>query len=111
FSVVTLASVFRRAPRVTTLVPYTTLLRSLRHRVRDVPHVLVGTAHAVRDHAGARARQGGRPLRLHRALRERPGRPGRVRARPLRSEEHTSELQSRENLVCRLLLETQKSGT
>src|SRR5436309_14363186 len=34
---------------------------------------------------------------------------GRVRARPeQRSEEHTSELQSRENLVCRLLLEKKK---
>src|SRR5690606_41268607 len=31
--------------------------------------------------------------------------------RTLRSEEHTSELQSRENLVCRLLLEKKKSGT
>src|SRR5690606_40404026 len=30
---------------------------------------------------------------------------------PLRSEEHTSELQSRENLVCRLLLEKQKSSS
>src|SRR5690606_39924740 len=38
----------------------------------------------------------------------RPGRPGGTRVRGLpgrRSEEHTSELQSRENLVCRLLLE------
>src|SRR5690606_40544759 len=36
-----------------------------------------------------------------------PGQPGRLRCRhrtPLRSEEHTSELQSRENIVCRLLL-------
>src|SRR5690606_41548950 len=30
---------------------------------------------------------------------------------PARSEEHTSELQSRENLVCRLLLEKKKTGT
>src|SRR5690606_41600687 len=30
--------------------------------------------------------------------------------RPVRSEEHTSELQSRENLVCRLLLEKKKKG-
>src|SRR5690606_39668021 len=36
-----------------------------------------------------------------------PGSPNatRARRRPQRSEEHTSELQSRENLVCRLLLE------
>src|SRR5690606_40034905 len=35
--------------------------------------------------------------------------PGRIMERmPVRSEEHTSELQSRENLVCRLLLEKKK---
>src|SRR5690606_42018388 len=33
----------------------------------------------------------------------------RVAAMPVRSEEHTSELQSRENLVCRLLLEKKKT--
>src|SRR5436309_14760831 len=33
---------------------------------------------------------------------------GQVERHPLRSEEHTSELQSRENLVCRLLLEKKK---
>src|SRR5207302_5054173 len=56
--------------------------------------------------------------------RQRPGKPGRRRplevvldraARnaqraPDRSEEHTSELQSRENLVCRLLLEKKKNN-
>src|SRR5215203_7073270 len=48
-------------------------------------------------------------------FRSRPGRPGRARgqrrprlARPGRSEEHTSELQSRQYLVCRLLLEKKK---
>src|SRR5690606_41885473 len=48
---------------------------------------------------------------------DRPGRPGRGPVQPRllrklpqgpRSEEHTSELQSRENLVCRLLLEKKK---
>src|SRR5215469_16776051 len=43
----------------------------------------------------------------------RPGRgggahPRRLLARPVRSEEHTSELQSRRDLVCRLLLEKKK---
>src|SRR5690606_39873505 len=38
----------------------------------------------------------------------RRGRSGRAPARRPRSEEHTSELQSRENLVCRLLLEKKK---
>src|SRR5690606_39792664 len=35
--------------------------------------------------------------------------PGGIALDPLRSEEHTSELQSRENLVCRLLLEKKKN--
>src|SRR5215475_14809278 len=37
-----------------------------------------------------------------------PGMPSRSSDRTVRSEEHTSELQSRENLVCRLLLEKKK---
>src|SRR5690606_41047473 len=37
--------------------------------------------------------------------------PGLPLDGPLRSEEHTSELQSRENLVCRLLLEKKKTTT
>src|SRR5690606_39380242 len=42
-------------------------------------------------------------------VRSGPGRPGLRRApENVRSEEHTSELQSRENLVCRLLLEKKK---
>src|SRR6266511_5354459 len=41
--------------------------------------------------------------------RRRPGPSARRCGRRCRSEEHTSELQSRENLVCRLLLEKQKN--
>src|SRR3712207_8641618 len=43
----------------------------------------------------------------------RPSRPAgrRTRRRPARSEEHTSELQSRQYLVCRLLLEKKKKQT
>src|SRR5205085_8056654 len=41
---------------------------------------------------------------VHRGGRDRPGRRGH----DLRSEEHTSELQSQSNLVCRLLLEKKK---
>src|SRR2546430_13553065 len=37
--------------------------------------------------------------------------PGARRCVPLRSEEHTSELQSQSNLVCRLLLEKKKKNT
>src|SRR3712207_7094155 len=74
----------RRPPR-STLFPYTTLFRS-RARQRD--------ADAPSDRPGHRAR----PARL---LPE----PGVEGPRVPRSEEHTSELQSRQYLVCRLLLE------
>src|SRR5690349_21935937 len=77
----------RRPPR-STLFPYTTLFRS-------------------------------RPARGPRRPRDRPTRAPRARpaarARPeqghARSEEHTSELQSRRDLVCRLLLEKKKKKT
>src|SRR5436309_9517950 len=76
----------RRPPR-STLFPYTTLFRS-------------PAAHRRR----ARRRYDDlHPSRVHR----RPCR-SRSRGRDRRSEEHTSELQSRENLVCRLLLEKKK---
>src|SRR5215510_15641431 len=75
----------RRPPR-STLFPYTTLFRSLAH----------GPAGAAR---GRRSRCA-RAARLLRATLDR--RPDRRRQR---SEEHTSELQSRGHLVCRLLLE------
>src|SRR3712207_8694211 len=68
----------RRPPR-STLFPYTTLFRSADRDAR------------VRRLAGAPA--------------HRPARPRRLRAHRGRSEEHTSELQSRQYLVCRLLLE------
>src|SRR5688572_32156648 len=51
-----------------------------------------------------RSRHGQLLLSREQALRRRPGR----RALQLRSEEHTSELQSQSNLVCRLLLEKKK---
>src|SRR3712207_7366820 len=78
----------RRPPR-STLFPYTTLFRS--QLVERLPHA---------DQPGAAARGvdhdvGERPAELLGALI-----PHR-----LRSEEHTSELQSRQYLVCRLLLE------
>src|SRR2546427_9166307 len=75
----------RRPPR-STLFPYTTLFRSRaagRGRPRGPPH---GPEHGGQVHAAA------------------PGRAVRV----ARSEEHTSELQSQSNLVCRLLLEKKK---
>src|SRR3712207_8815407 len=74
----------RRPPR-STLFPYTTLFRSTQHGRRRRRPVRLGGGHL------------GRPV-LGQALLQRDGGPGR-------SEEHTSELQSRQYLVCRLLLE------
>src|SRR3712207_8410391 len=82
----------RRPPR-STLFPYTTLFRSLRLAAEDQRQSLALHNDAAR--AGRRAR---------RLLRDGPE-PGRRLAERERSEEHTSELQSRQYLVCRLLLE------
>src|SRR3712207_8109286 len=82
----------RRPPR-STLFPYTTLFRSPPARGHRVPEVQPD------PNAHRRAERGA----------ARPARPpaGQVdpRAGERRSEEHTSELQSRQYLVCRLLLE------
>src|SRR3712207_7559231 len=86
----------RRPPR-STLFPYTTLFRS---------------GHGAASRARAAGRVQGRtqevaPPRPHRRRREGPSGPDRSEG-SLRSEEHTSELQSRQYLVCRLLLEKKK---
>src|SRR5207302_10555245 len=90
----------RRPPR-STLFPYTTLFRSRPREDGRRRHVL---PRCVRRRSPHRLREP--HPRLSEALgvvaRPAPHRSGR------RSEEHTSELQSRENLVCRLLLEKKK---
>src|SRR2546429_3815130 len=72
----------RRPPR-STLFPYTTLFRSDQPPAHSVTHQLFGVLGRKITHAGRR---------------------------PDRSEEHTSELQSRLHLVCRLLLEKKKKN-
>src|SRR3712207_8333439 len=95
----------RRPPR-STLFPYTTLFRSR-------PEV-------ARHHARCRSLYLGcaaeRPQRIAELQQERlkllafaKGRLGRSVFEQVRSEEHTSELQSRQYLVCRLLLEKKKT--
>src|SRR2546429_7227103 len=84
----------RRPPR-STLFPYTTLFRS-----RGV-HPAAGAATPGRE------RQCGEPGRDDGDCGDRHG-PDRSHAR---SEEHTSELQSRLHLVCRLLLDKKKNST
>src|SRR3712207_7589079 len=88
----------RRPPR-STLFPYTTLFRS---------------AHGLRVQRTGRRQervvpQDGSPLGA-RQLRVQGREAGAVLG-DLRSEEHTSELQSRQYLVCRLLLEKKKRNT
>src|SRR2546430_4455906 len=77
----------RRPPR-STLFPYTTLFRS---KVREAAE----TVRAGHQRVSGRAIQAG----------------GHGHAGGSRSEEHTSELQSQSNLVCRLLLEKKKKKT
>src|SRR5260370_25688880 len=86
----------RRPPR-STLFPYTTLFRScaeaLRAQRRDRASDIDRGLNAIGgDHA-----RGGDDFR-----------PVAFKPRSMRSEEHTSELQSHLNLVCRLLLEKKK---
>src|SRR3712207_7766495 len=88
----------RRPPR-STLFPYTTLFRSHlprahAHARRESVRLLAGASRVAAAHDAALLARADRP-----------------RAHPLegrRSEEHTSELQSRQYLVCRLLLEKNK---
>src|SRR3712207_7681700 len=90
----------RRPPR-STLFPYTTLFRSRLPRARPAAQPPGGDQ-------GAPAGAGVRP-RGARALHARGADGGAALARAHRSEEHTSELQSRQYLVCRLLLEKKKT--
>src|SRR3712207_7749812 len=83
----------RRPPR-STLFPYTTLFRSEALLRLVHPGDSRHRFHPARRRARSRAR-----------LRRRPAMSERDRGR---SEEHTSELQSRQYLVCRLLLEKKK---
>src|SRR3712207_7555446 len=91
----------RRPPR-STLFPYTTLFRSQGDRVEtgDEPGLgAEGLSRALGDAFGV--------LSVHPAV-TMPS--SRVLRQLERSEEHTSELQSRQYLVCRLLLEKKKTA-
>src|SRR3712207_7389161 len=90
----------RRPPR-STLFPYTTLFRSeeevhpLDRRRALVQGVDLGVADVLLDRVVLREARAAEHLQ-------------RARQQLVRSEEHTSELQSRQYLVCRLLLEKKK---
>src|SRR5690606_41463141 len=93
-----------RRPPISTLFPYTTLFRSSTARLLRALDLVITVDTFIAHLAGAL----GVPvwLLLHHQCDWRWGRAGRSTI--WRSEEHTSELQSRENLVCRLLLEKKK---
>src|SRR5688572_32420366 len=92
----------RRPPR-STLFPYTTLFRSPgQHREHD-------RERQVRVRRDLRQRDDAPQVRHEDEAEDRGQVGGEAHAlRPDRSEEHTSELQSQSNLVCRLLLEKKK---
>src|SRR2546429_3851925 len=81
----------RRPPR-STLFPYTTLFRSLLPELAEKTRDKQEKKEMLAERALAAMRSFASPLS------------------PLRSEEHTSELQSRLHLVCRLLLEKKKKN-
>src|SRR5689334_23726050 len=85
----------RRPPR-STLFPYTTLFRS--PRTGRWTAAIAGRRKGSGSHF---SRAGNRTARF----------AWKTSARPTRSEEHTSELQSQFHLVCRLLLEKKKNNT
>src|SRR5688572_32719254 len=95
-----------RRPTRSTLFPYTTLFRSRPHPDAGETHrdELQRNAYALHFSGGDRHAQGRRTEAdaPHAHLQ-------RARGKQPRSEEHTSELQSQSNLVCRLLLEKKKS--
>src|SRR5438105_8422360 len=89
-----------RPPPRPTLFPYTTLFRS-------IGRCVAGCGARHRAAFGARRTAAIHHLRQRRRRQEHADRPAAVRQQG-RSEEHTSELQSRVDLVCRLLLEKKK---
>src|SRR3712207_7592421 len=94
----------RRPPR-STLFPYTTLFRSLSDHARVVAGQTLLAVLWVGD-GTLKLRCNTLPIHSPRAI------PGSRQENDLpRSEEHTSELQSRQYLVCRLLLEKKKQNT
>src|SRR5688572_31048695 len=96
-----------RRPPISTLFPYTTLFRSkkIARRPNDGSGAMLGRSGG----AGAKTSRGctgtAFELRLSTCAPPVPSDTDRT----IRSEEHTSELQSQSNLVCRLLLEKKKN--
>src|SRR5256885_6202516 len=97
----------RRPPR-STLFPYTTLFRSPSTRTRDVVVNPLPSSITCTGDDPSCTRLGCIELIVGARFDATIGRAGRTEVKYSRSEEHTSELQSPCNLVCRLLLEKKK---
>src|SRR2546430_17716521 len=97
----------RRPPR-STLFPYTTLFRSKAYDPAFAYEIVVIIQDGIR-----RMYKDGESIFYYLTVMNEPyampSMPGDVKEGILRSEEHTSELQSQSNLVCRLLLEKKKN--
>src|SRR3712207_6890692 len=96
----------RRPPR-STLFPYTTLFRSLQRHVDLAAVEMFTFDRSFAARVDGDVRVAGEEAHLAHAF-GRDAARGEIRDR---SEEHTSELQSRQYLVCRLLLEKKKKRT
>src|SRR2546430_11421793 len=96
----------RRPPR-STLFPYTTLFRSSKV-FRQVAPRADSAPRIGRPFQHLNWRRGSKSRRCRQRPADLQWRRQRAQMAPARSEEHTSELQSQSNLVCRLLLEKQK---
>src|SRR5690606_40603200 len=98
-----------RLPTQSTPFPYTTLFRSRRRQDHDAASFVGPAARPPRRHSLRRRGHHSHARPPHRRDGHRPLAGGPQRVSHVdgggRSEEHTSELQSREKLVCRLLLE------
>src|SRR5260370_16061349 len=96
----------RRPPR-STLFPYTTLFRSQHRQPLDDRRIPQNRHHAL-DLSRVFSAPAGRVAQSEEEQIARRRRQQKQIVPPARSEEHTSELQSHLNLVCRLLLEKKK---
>src|SRR2546422_6398561 len=100
----------RRPPR-STLFPYTTLFRSVISQAAAASCIHVPMLETTSEVHSARnnGRRNGAQAAFGAAVTAWVSRSLTLNLNPLRSEEHTSELQSRLHLVCRLLLEKKKN--
>src|SRR5690349_22094032 len=98
-----------RPPPISTLFPYTTLFRSVLRRLsQDDQRLVLALRPRLELHGPLVI--GGLDVHLDDGVAADAARDVVRRVEQLRSEEHTSELQSRRDLVCRLLLEKKKNN-